>query len=108
MRVCVYARSPTASYHDAVQALGARFRLGPELEVPGYSCEDHFYEADTEVWPSLFLSCGGGDDSMGADLALGLLVRRLVRRLSYTPRIGQPLGARVGRSGLDSEHRRDL
>ena len=29
------------------KALGARFRLGPELEVPGYGCEDHFLEDDT-------------------------------------------------------------
>lgn len=27
---------------------GARFRLGPELEVPGYGCEDAFLEHDTE------------------------------------------------------------
>ncbi len=26
---------------------GARLRTGPELEVTGYSCEDHFYESDT-------------------------------------------------------------
>nr|CAH0100316.1 unnamed protein product [Daphnia galeata] len=26
---------------------GASYRTGPELEVTGYSCEDHFYEADT-------------------------------------------------------------
>ena len=26
---------------------GARYRIGPELELPGYSCEDHFYEDDT-------------------------------------------------------------
>ncbi|KAI6657638.1 Glutamine-dependent NAD(+) synthetase [Oopsacas minuta] len=26
---------------------GARYRLGPELEVTGYSCDDHFLEADT-------------------------------------------------------------
>jgi predicted amidohydrolase len=26
---------------------GARFRLGPELELSGYSCEDHFLELDT-------------------------------------------------------------
>ena len=23
---------------------GARYRLGPELEIPGYGCEDHFLE----------------------------------------------------------------
>ena len=26
---------------------GAKYRLGPELEVSGYSCEDHFLELDT-------------------------------------------------------------
>jgi NAD+ synthase (glutamine-hydrolysing) len=29
------------------KALGAKYRLGPELEVSGYSCEDHFLELDT-------------------------------------------------------------
>lgn len=23
---------------------GAKYRLGPELEIPGYTCEDHFLE----------------------------------------------------------------
>ena len=27
--------------------MGATYRLGPELEIPGYSCEDHFFEMDT-------------------------------------------------------------
>ncbi|CAH0759298.1 unnamed protein product [Diatraea saccharalis] len=27
--------------------LGAMYRTGPELEICGYSCEDHFYESDT-------------------------------------------------------------
>ncbi|CAD5118595.1 DgyrCDS7281 [Dimorphilus gyrociliatus] len=26
---------------------GATYRLGPELEIPGYGCADHFYESDT-------------------------------------------------------------
>lgn len=26
---------------------GATYRSGPELEISGYSCEDHFYEGDT-------------------------------------------------------------
>jgi len=34
---------------DQARAWGARYRLGPELEVPGYGCEDHFNERDTEV-----------------------------------------------------------
>jgi len=29
------------------KALGASYRTGPELEITGYSCEDHYYEADT-------------------------------------------------------------
>ena len=33
----------------------ARYRLGPELEITGYSCEDHFLELDTlqHAWESL-------------------------------------------------------
>lgn len=29
---------------------GARYRIGPELELPGYGCEDHFFE---QVWPEI-------------------------------------------------------
>lgn len=29
------------------KAKGAKYRLGPELELSGYSCEDHFLEMDT-------------------------------------------------------------
>ena len=29
------------------KARGAKYRLGPELEIPGYGCADHFYEGDT-------------------------------------------------------------
>lgn len=28
---------------------GSRLRLGPELEIPGYGCADHFFEIDTEI-----------------------------------------------------------
>ncbi|VDK27916.1 unnamed protein product [Anisakis simplex] len=27
---------------------GARVRVGAELEIPGYGCQDHFHEMDTE------------------------------------------------------------
>ncbi|KHJ98227.1 NAD+ synthase [Oesophagostomum dentatum] len=52
---------------------GALLRLGPELEIPGYGCADHFYEIDTEVhsweilkelmsrseeWPDLLIVTG--------------------------------------------------
>lgn len=29
------------------KAAGASIRLGPELEITGYGCEDHFLESDT-------------------------------------------------------------
>ncbi len=32
---------------ELAKAKGATFRVGPELEVCGYSCEDHFFELDT-------------------------------------------------------------
>ena len=37
------------------RAAGARYRVGPELEIPGYGCEDHFLEADTVAhsWDAL-------------------------------------------------------
>ncbi|KAM9832448.1 glutamine-dependent NAD(+) synthetase [Neosynchiropus ocellatus] len=28
---------------------GAKYRLGPELEICGYGCADHFYESDTQL-----------------------------------------------------------
>ncbi|XP_014604248.1 PREDICTED: probable glutamine-dependent NAD(+) synthetase [Polistes canadensis] len=32
---------------EEAKAAGATYRSGPELEICGYSCEDHFYESDT-------------------------------------------------------------
>ncbi|XP_077999861.1 glutamine-dependent NAD(+) synthetase-like [Glandiceps talaboti] len=32
---------------EVAKSQGARYRLGPELEISGYNCEDHFYESDT-------------------------------------------------------------
>lgn len=32
---------------EIAKQLGATYRSGPELEVCGYSCEDHFLESDT-------------------------------------------------------------
>ncbi|XP_030917028.1 glutamine-dependent NAD(+) synthetase isoform X2 [Geospiza fortis] len=32
---------------DIAKSKGARYRLGPELEICGYGCSDHFYESDT-------------------------------------------------------------
>ena len=43
-----------SSIKDSKQ-LGARYRLGPELEISGYGCEDHFFEHDTLLhsWEAL-------------------------------------------------------
>lgn len=32
---------------EIAKSYGASYRLGPELEVSGYGCEDHFFELDT-------------------------------------------------------------
>ncbi|CAG0881319.1 unnamed protein product [Darwinula stevensoni] len=32
---------------EEAKNLGASYRTGPELEITGYSCEDHFHEGDT-------------------------------------------------------------
>eukprot|EP01053_Blabericola_migrator_P005718 Blabericola_migrator_1__5717@NODE_28_length_19984_cov_212_654667_g25_i0_p2_GENE_NODE_28_length_19984_cov_212_654667_g25_i0NODE_28_length_19984_cov_212_654667_g25_i0_p2_ORF_typecomplete_len841_score123_10NAD_synthase/PF02540_17/6e53CN_hydrolase/PF00795_22/5_1e30CN_hydrolase/PF00795_22/1_7e03Asn_synthase/PF00733_21/0_11_NODE_28_length_19984_cov_212_654667_g25_i067919313 len=38
-----------------VRQLGGYFRMGPELEISGYSCDDHFHETDTTAhcWQSI-------------------------------------------------------
>jgi NAD+ synthase (glutamine-hydrolysing) len=68
------------------KAAGARYRLGPELELPGYGCEDHFYEQDTILhsWQSLatILSSGATD---GIVCDVGSLV--LHRGVRYNVRI---------------------
>lgn len=32
---------------EQAKRLGATYRVGPELEITGYGCEDHFLEMDT-------------------------------------------------------------
>lgn len=32
---------------EMAKAKGAKYRLGPELEICGYGCADHYYESDT-------------------------------------------------------------
>ncbi|XP_008553331.1 glutamine-dependent NAD(+) synthetase [Microplitis demolitor] len=32
---------------EKAKLAGAKFRSGPELEITGYNCEDHFFESDT-------------------------------------------------------------
>lgn len=58
------------------KAAGASYRLGPELELSGYGCEDHFYELDTidHCWESLAtLFRQGATDSLLCDFGMPLL-----------------------------------
>ena len=58
------------------KALGARYRLGPELELSGYGCEDHFLEPDTlhHGWQSLAaLLASGATDGLLVDVGLAVL-----------------------------------
>uniref|UniRef100_A0A182MPM7 Glutamine-dependent NAD(+) synthetase n=1 Tax=Anopheles culicifacies TaxID=139723 RepID=A0A182MPM7_9DIPT len=50
-------------------ANGATYRTGPELEVSGYSCEDHFHEPDTYLhcWEALV-------EIVQAPVAQGMLI----------------------------------
>jgi NAD+ synthase (glutamine-hydrolysing) len=56
----------------------AHYRLGPELEISGYGCEDHFYEIDTIIhsWESLCtLIERGVTDAMICDFGMPILHR---------------------------------
>jgi NAD+ synthase (glutamine-hydrolysing) len=60
------------------KAAGARYRLGPELEVPGYGCEDHFLEADTftHCWESVIaLLSDDTTDGIICDIGMPVLHR---------------------------------
>ena len=60
----------------AAKAAGARYRLGPELEIPGYGCEDHFFEQDTILhsWQSLAqLLVGDVTDGIICDVGMPVL-----------------------------------
>jgi len=56
---------------------GASYRLGPELEICGYGCEDHFLEIDTfqHCWESLIelVQRGATDDGLLCDFGMPIL-----------------------------------
>ena len=56
---------------------GASYRLGPELEICGYGCEDHFLESDTflHCWESLeeLFEEGATDGDMICDFGMPIL-----------------------------------
>ena len=75
------------SIHEA-KSLGCRFRTGPELEVSGYGCEDHFLEEDTikHCWESIHaLLTSDATDDMLVDVGMPLLHKRCSLQLSSLP-----------------------
>ncbi len=63
------------------KAHGARYRVGPELEVSGYGCEDHFLEQDTfyHCWRAIahVLTCDGASltDNILCDIGMPVMHR---------------------------------
>eukprot|EP01035_Chromulina_nebulosa_P025859 gene25859-33799_t len=47
---------------------GCKFRLGPELEISGYSCEDHFLELDTFLHSEQTLALLLKDETLTKDI----------------------------------------
>lgn len=81
------------SCREAKEA-GATYRLGPELELSGYGCEDHFLEADTfaHCWESLvrLLVEEGCTDDLLCDFGMPVLysgTRYNCRVLCYNRKI---------------------
>jgi NAD+ synthase (glutamine-hydrolysing) len=62
---------------DMARSKGATYRLGPELELCGYGCEDHFFEPDTfaHCWESLaeLFQRGATDDGLLCDFGMPVL-----------------------------------
>lgn len=68
--------SADASSTAADQDAGATLRLGPELEIPGYGCEDHFLEEDTtqHSWEVLVkLLTDGSTDGLLCDFGMPVM-----------------------------------
>ena len=65
---------------EIAKARGARYRLGPELEISGYSCEDHFLELDTlqHSWESLaHILKGRHTDGILCDIGMPVMHRNV-------------------------------
>lgn len=71
---------------SAARAAGARLRVGPELEVTGYGCEDAFLESDTytHAWESV-AALLLGDDTCGILVDVGAPV--VHRGVAYNCRV---------------------
>jgi NAD+ synthase (glutamine-hydrolysing) len=75
------------------RSAGSTYRLGPELEIPGYGCEDHFLESDTfdHSWTCLInLLEQGAARNMLCDFGMPVLhrgVRYNCRVICYDTKI---------------------
>mmetsp|Transcript_9120 Transcript_9120/g.19096 ORF Transcript_9120/g.19096 Transcript_9120/m.19096 type:complete len:805 (+) Transcript_9120:53-2467(+) len=61
---------------QVAKSRGATYRLGPELEICGYGCEDHFLEMDTfrHGWETLAkLFASGATDDLMCDFGMPVL-----------------------------------
>lgn len=70
--------APQFDFRRIAKAAGATYRLGPELEVCGYGCEDHFFETDTflHCWESLaILLSDRSTDGIVCDIGMPVLHR---------------------------------
>lgn len=70
----------------AAKAAGCTFRTGPELEITGYGCEDHFLEGDTflHAWESM-VSLLAGDVTVGILCDIGMPVMH--KNVAYNCRV---------------------
>lgn len=67
--------------------LGARYRLGPELEVPGYGCEDHFFEHDTLLHSWEALASLISDAELSRDIIIDIGMPVLFNGARYNCRV---------------------
>ena len=56
---------------------GCKYRSGPELEICGYSCQDHFLEPDTELhcWEMLVDIIEATPDDIIVDVGMPVCLR---------------------------------
>ena len=72
------------SIEEAIE-LGASIRVGPELEIPGYGCEDAFYEMDTTYhsWQVLAQIIGKGFKDILIDIGITYNFESILRFKSF-------------------------
>ncbi|ELR08005.1 glutamine-dependent NAD(+) synthetase [Pseudogymnoascus destructans] len=68
------------------KAGGASLRIGPELEITGYGCLDHFLESDTDLhsWESLVMIL---EDPICKDILLDIGMPVMHKNVKYNARI---------------------